>query len=79
LLHNQNGEIGSLTQRLDELYMQILKVALNDISAELQDMVKLVLGSIVLLRDPLRFESREFAQFGAWVSQASPSPPPFRT
>jgi hypothetical protein len=53
LLHNQGGKIGSLTQRLDELYTQILKIALGDISVELQDMVKLVLGSIVLLRDPL--------------------------
>jgi hypothetical protein len=53
LLHNQDGGIGSLTHSLDELYMQILRVALRDISAELQDMVKLVLGSIVQLRDPL--------------------------
>jgi hypothetical protein len=53
LLHNQGGKIVSLTQRLDDLYMQILEVALRNTSAELQEMAKLVLGSIILLRDPL--------------------------
>ncbi|KAF8220379.1 WD40 repeat-like protein [Tricholoma matsutake] len=53
LLHNQGGGIGSLTQRLDDLYMQIVEIALRNISPELHDMTKLVLGSIVLLRDPL--------------------------
>jgi hypothetical protein len=53
LLQHQGGKIGSLTQRLDELYMQILEVALSSIAAERHELVKLVLGSIVLLRDPL--------------------------
>jgi hypothetical protein len=46
-------------RRLDELYAQVLNQAFPDISFPLVDRIKMVLGSIILLRDPLSSSALE--------------------
>jgi hypothetical protein len=55
LLSNQPGQINSLSpyQHLDQLYIQVLNKAFPNMSNELSQQLKQVLGAIVFLQDPL--------------------------
>jgi hypothetical protein len=60
LLHGTTVIEGCSPHRhLDELYMQVLNHAYPDISLDLAGRLKLVMGSIILLRDPLSTRSLE--------------------
>jgi hypothetical protein len=60
LLHGTIVMEGSSPHRhLDELYMQVLNHAYPDISFDLAGRLKLVMGSIILLRDPLSARNLE--------------------
>jgi hypothetical protein len=60
LLHGTAMMEGCSPHRhLDELYMQVLNQAYPDISLDLAGRLKLVMGSIILLRDPLSAHNLE--------------------
>jgi hypothetical protein len=60
LLHGTNGMEGCSPHRhLDELYMQVLNQAYPDISFDLAGRLKLVIGSIIILRNPLSARNLE--------------------
>jgi hypothetical protein len=48
-----SAEASSPHHRLDQLYSQVLNLAFPDVSLKLSDRLKVVLGSICLLQDPL--------------------------